>query len=50
VLSALMDPDARKALGEAGARRMLELFSWEALVRRRVGDYAAALGAAVDDR
>ena len=41
VLSGLMDPNARKALGEAGARRMSELFSWEALVRRRVSDYAA---------
>ena len=50
VLSGLMDPNARKALGEAGARRMSELFSWEALVRRRVSDYAAALGGAANDR
>jgi hypothetical protein len=50
VLSGLMDPNARKALGETGARRMSDLFSWEALVRRRASDYAAALGTAAVDR
>ena len=34
----------RKAMGERGARRMAEHFSWESIARRRVGDYEAALG------
>lgn len=44
VLSGLLDPAARKSLGEVGARRMAELFSWESLVRRRIADYRQALG------
>jgi glycosyltransferase involved in cell wall biosynthesis len=50
VLTQLMDANERRMLGETGARRMVKLFSWEALVQRRVSDYAAALGAAADDR
>ena len=45
VLAGLLDPARRRALGEAGARRMAQLFSWDALVRRRIRDYGRALGA-----
>jgi glycosyltransferase involved in cell wall biosynthesis len=45
VLSGLLDPAARKSLGDVGARRMAELFSWQSLVRRRIADYRQALGA-----
>lgn len=44
VLSTLLDPAARRRLGDVGARRMAEQFSWHALVQRRVADYRAALG------
>lgn len=44
VLSLLLDPAARRRLGDAGARRMAEHFSWRALVQRRVSDYRRALG------
>jgi glycosyltransferase involved in cell wall biosynthesis len=44
VLTQLLDPAIRKRLGEVGANRMAEHFSWAALVRRRVGDYRRALG------
>jgi len=43
VLSRLLDPTVRRHLGETGARRMAEQFSWRALVERRVADYRAAL-------
>jgi glycosyltransferase involved in cell wall biosynthesis len=43
VLRALRDPEARQRLGLAGARKMAEQFSWEAIARRRVRDYEAAL-------
>ncbi|GAC1331788.1 MAG: hypothetical protein NVS1B6_18870 [Steroidobacteraceae bacterium] len=43
-LSLLLDPAARRRLGDAGARRMAEHFSWRALVQRRVADYRTALG------
>jgi glycosyltransferase involved in cell wall biosynthesis len=45
VLSQLLDPSERKRLGDVGARRMAEQFSWDALVRRRIADYRRALGA-----
>ena len=44
VLTQLLDPAFRKRLGDVGASRMAEHFSWAALVRRRVGDYRRALG------
>ncbi len=44
VLSTLLDSAARKRLGDAGAHRMAEQFSWHALVQRRVADYREALG------
>jgi glycosyltransferase involved in cell wall biosynthesis len=47
VLSGLLDPDRRKALGAVGARRMAQLFSWDSLVRRRIVDYRRALGSTV---
>jgi glycosyltransferase involved in cell wall biosynthesis len=39
-----LDPAWRHALGETGARRMREHFSWSDLARRRLRDYEAALG------
>jgi glycosyltransferase involved in cell wall biosynthesis len=44
VLSELLDSAARRHLGDVGARRMAEQFSWHALVQRRVADYRKALG------
>ena len=44
VLSQLLDPARRAALGAIGARRMVEHFSWDSLVRRRIKDYRQALG------
>ncbi len=43
VLQTLLEPQARARLGQVGARRMRELFSWDALVRRRIEDYRLAL-------
>ena len=43
VLSRLLDRDARRQLGSVGARRMIEQFSWNALVQRRLSDYRASL-------
>ncbi len=44
VLSVLLDAATRKRLGDVGARRMSEQFSWQALVQRRVADYCNASG------
>lgn len=44
VMSVLLDAATRKRLGDVGARRMAEQFSWNALVRRRVSDYRESLG------
>lgn len=44
VMSSLLDAVMRKRLGDVGARRMAEQFSWNALVRRRVSDYRRSLG------
>jgi glycosyltransferase involved in cell wall biosynthesis len=44
VLFKLLDPAVRKHLGDVGARRMAEQFSWDSLVRRRLRDYSKALG------
>jgi len=43
VLTQLLDARKRRALGDVGARRMAEHFSWDSLVRRRIGDYRTAL-------
>jgi glycosyltransferase involved in cell wall biosynthesis len=43
-LLALRDGEKRKAMGERGARRMAEQFSWESVARRRIRDYEVALG------
>jgi glycosyltransferase involved in cell wall biosynthesis len=40
----LSDPGRRRELGDTGARRMIELFSWGALARHRLADYEAAAG------
>lgn len=41
----LSDPGRRHQLGSVGARRMVELFSWDSIARRRLADYEAALSA-----
>lgn len=42
-IRALSDPQRRGQLGSVGARRMVELFSWDSIARRRLADYAAAV-------
>jgi len=42
-LLGLRDAQKRRAMGERGARRMAEQFSWESIARRRIEDYEAAL-------
>ena len=42
-ISLLHDPAYRQQLGSTGARRMVELFSWEAIARRRITEYEAVL-------
>jgi glycosyltransferase involved in cell wall biosynthesis len=42
-LRELRDPARRRGLGEAGARKMAEKFSWDVIARRRLRDYEAAL-------
>src|SRR5260370_1353675 len=42
-LSGLHDPETRRTMGERGARKMAEDFSWESIARRRIGDYEAVL-------
>lgn len=43
-LTELASPESRRILGEAGARKMEERFSWTSLVKVRLDDYARALG------
>jgi glycosyltransferase involved in cell wall biosynthesis len=43
-LFGLRDGEARRVMGECGARKMAEEFSWDFIARRRVRDYEAALG------
>ena len=43
-LLGLRDAETRRAMGERGARKMAEEFSWESIARRRIRDYEAALG------
>jgi len=42
-ISLLHDPAYRQQLGSTGARRMVELFSWAAIARRRIAEYEAVL-------
>jgi len=42
-LLALADPETRKKLGEKGAIKMAQNFSWESLARRRLRDFEIAL-------
>src|SRR5229473_7216535 len=42
-LLGLRDAQKRRAMGERGARRMAEQFSWKSIARRRIEDYEAAL-------
>ncbi len=39
----LSQADLRRELGGVGARRMVELFSWDAMARRRLADYDDAV-------
>ena len=41
----LSDADRRRQLGSVGSRRMVQLFSWDAIARQRLADYEAALAA-----
>jgi len=43
VLTGLLDPAERARLGDTGARRMADEFSWKELARVRLKDYEAAL-------
>ena len=43
-LLCLGDAETRRAMGERGARKMAQKFSWEAIARRRIRHYEAALG------
>ena len=43
VLMELQSPTVRKKLGQTGAQRMAQEFSWEAIARRRLADYETAL-------
>jgi glycosyltransferase involved in cell wall biosynthesis len=42
VMEVALDPAWRRTLGETGARRMRDQFSWADLARRRLRDYEAA--------
>jgi glycosyltransferase involved in cell wall biosynthesis len=42
-IALLRDPAYRQQLGSVGARRMVELFSWDALARQRIAEYEAVL-------
>ncbi|MGA8709323.1 MAG: glycosyltransferase family 4 protein [Steroidobacteraceae bacterium] len=42
-IRSLSEPAHRRELGSVGARRMVELFSWDAIARRRLADYEAAV-------
>jgi glycosyltransferase involved in cell wall biosynthesis len=50
VLVHLLDPGRRRSLGDVGARRMVEQFSWDSLVQRRIKDYERALSASRETR
>jgi glycosyltransferase involved in cell wall biosynthesis len=39
----LRGADKRRAMGQRGAMRMAEQFSWESIARRRIRDYEVAL-------
>jgi glycosyltransferase involved in cell wall biosynthesis len=42
-IRALSDPQRRAQLGEVGACRMVEFFSWHSIAQRRLADYTAAM-------
>jgi glycosyltransferase involved in cell wall biosynthesis len=42
-LATLVDPQRRRQMGNHGARKMRERFSWLVIARQRVRDYEAAL-------
>ena len=42
-LKELSDPERRRELGEAGAKKVREQYSWLKIARERVGDYEEAL-------
>ncbi len=44
VLVTLKDPARRKELGDFGAKKMREKFSWDSMAQQRIADYKKALG------
>jgi glycosyltransferase involved in cell wall biosynthesis len=44
MLLGLSDAEKRRAMGENGARKMAEEYSWESIARNRLRDYQIALG------
>jgi glycosyltransferase involved in cell wall biosynthesis len=42
-IRSLGDADRRRQLGGVGARRMVQLFGWDAIAQQRLADYEAAL-------
>ena len=42
-IGVLVDPDVRHRLGDIGAHRIAQLFSWDGIAIRRLADYKAAL-------
>lgn len=44
VLLVLKDPSERKRLGDFGAQKIVDHFSWESKAKQRIADYEAALG------
>jgi len=49
-LLALKSLELRKRMGFVGARKMALEYSWDAIARRRLGDYEAALGHSQTDK
>ncbi len=42
-IAILIVPDQRKKMGEIAWKRMVELFSWESIAKKRIADYLSAL-------
>jgi glycosyltransferase involved in cell wall biosynthesis len=43
VIESMADPAVRRRLGDAGARKMQQSYSWDAIARRRLRDYENSL-------
>jgi glycosyltransferase involved in cell wall biosynthesis len=42
-INLLVDPDKRREMGAIASKRMVELFSWESIAKKRISDYLSAL-------